>query len=65
MPELKLIGKNSSCCCKEIQPNNQQTDVDLIEIDVKTAWNLLGEIIGKTYQDELINQLFSQFCLGK
>lgn len=39
--------------------------VDMIEIDIKRAWNLLGEIVGKTYQEELINQLFSQFCLGK
>lgn len=39
--------------------------IDMIEIDLKEIWNLLGEIIGETYQDELINQLFSQFCLGK
>ena len=39
--------------------------IDMIEIDVKRAWDLLGEVIGKTYQEELINQLFSQFCLGK
>lgn len=39
--------------------------IDMIEIDIKECWNLLGEIIGETYQDELINQLFSQFCLGK
>ncbi len=39
--------------------------IDMIEIDLKEIWNLLGEIIGETYQDELIDQLFSQFCLGK
>ena len=39
--------------------------VDMVEIDLKQAWNYLGEIIGETYTDELINQLFSQFCLGK
>lgn len=39
--------------------------VDIVEIDLKEAWNKLGMIIGKTYQDELIDQLFSQFCLGK
>lgn len=39
--------------------------IDMVEIDVKRAWDLLGEVIGKTYQEELINQLFSQFCLGK
>ena len=39
--------------------------VDMIEIDLKQMWSTLGEIIGETYTDELIDQLFSQFCLGK
>ena len=39
--------------------------IDMIEIDLKQMWSLLGEIIGETYTDELIDQLFSQFCLGK
>ena len=39
--------------------------IDMIEIDIKKIWEILGEITGETYKDELINQLFSQFCLGK
>ena len=39
--------------------------IDMIEIDLKRIWELLGEITGETYHEELINQLFSQFCLGK
>ena len=39
--------------------------VDMIEIDLKNIWSLLGNIIGQTYEEELIDQLFSQFCLGK
>ncbi len=39
--------------------------IDMVEIDIKEIWNSLGKIIGETYEDELINQLFSQFCLGK
>lgn len=39
--------------------------IDMIEIDLKDVWNLLGEIIGENYSEELIDQLFSQFCLGK
>ena len=42
-----------------------QQPIDMIEIDLKRIWELLGEITGETYQEELINQLFSQFCLGK
>lgn len=39
--------------------------VDLVQIDMTRCWDLLGEITGDAYQDELLNQLFSQFCLGK
>ena len=42
-----------------------EVPVDMIEIDIKRAWEKLGEIIGETYTEELIDQLFSQFCLGK
>jgi tRNA modification GTPase len=39
--------------------------VDLVQIDLTRAWELLGEIIGDTVHESLIDQLFSQFCLGK
>lgn len=39
--------------------------VDLVQIDLTRAWEKLGEITGETVQDELLDQLFSQFCLGK
>lgn len=39
--------------------------VDLVQIDMTHCWDLLGEITGDSYQDELLDQLFSQFCLGK
>ena len=39
--------------------------VDMVELDIKKAWDILGEIIGISSGDELINELFSKFCLGK
>ncbi|MGN1358547.1 MAG: tRNA uridine-5-carboxymethylaminomethyl(34) synthesis GTPase MnmE [Bacilli bacterium] len=39
--------------------------VDVIELDLKECWTTLGEIIGQTYKDELIDEIFSRFCLGK
>ena len=44
---------------------DSHTPVDIIEIDIKNTWNTLGEIIGATYKDELLDELFSNFCLGK
>ena len=42
-----------------------QTPIDLVQMDVTRAWEDLGNIIGESTQDEMLDQLFSQFCLGK
>jgi len=39
--------------------------LDFIEVDVKLCWELLGEIIGETATDDIINEIFANFCLGK
>ena len=39
--------------------------VDLLEINIKELWETLGEITGNTYKDELLDEIFSKFCLGK
>ncbi|MCM3762791.1 tRNA uridine-5-carboxymethylaminomethyl(34) synthesis GTPase MnmE [Alkalihalobacillus oceani] len=39
--------------------------IDIVQIDITRTWELLGEIIGESVQESLIDQLFSQFCLGK
>ncbi|HHC5864370.1 TPA: tRNA uridine-5-carboxymethylaminomethyl(34) synthesis GTPase MnmE [Staphylococcus aureus] len=39
--------------------------MDMVQIDLTRTWEILGEIIGETASDELIDRLFSQFCLGK
>lgn len=39
--------------------------MDMVQIDLTRTWEILGEIIGASASDELIDQLFSQFCLGK
>ncbi|MDI6452185.1 tRNA uridine-5-carboxymethylaminomethyl(34) synthesis GTPase MnmE [Peloplasma aerotolerans] len=39
--------------------------VDVYAIDLTAAWRALGEILGENYQDDLLDELFSKFCLGK
>lgn len=39
--------------------------LDFIEIDVRNSYEFLGEIIGETVNDDIINEVFSRFCLGK
>lgn len=43
----------------------QLIPIDMIQIDVRLAWEQLGEIVGDTAADSLLDQIFSQFCLGK
>ena len=47
---------------KEIK---NETPVDLLEINIKILWETLGEITGNVYKDELLDEIFSKFCLGK
>lgn len=56
-------------CLEIIKELNEEVDkdipVDLLEINVKNLWETLGEITGNTYRDELLDEIFSKFCLGK
>ena len=50
---------------EECLDNLDKYPVDILEMDLRECWSILGEIIGKTYTDELIDEIFSRFCLGK
>lgn len=39
--------------------------LEFIEVDINRCYELLGEIIGETVADDIINEVFSRFCLGK
>ena len=62
---ISLIEK----ALESLQAVNQGLDmgmpVDLLQVDMTRTWEILGEITGDAAPDELITQLFSQFCLGK
>ena len=60
------LAKEAYSIIKEIELGlENEVPTDLIEIDIKRIWEKLGEILGETYSEELIDQLFTQFCLGK
>lgn len=50
---------------ESVLSNVDTMPVDMLEIDLRDAWELLGEITGDTYEEELLDILFSNFCLGK
>lgn len=63
--QVSLIKESKDILIDSITGITNNIPIDLVEIDIKRAWEKLGEIIGVTYTDELLDQLFSQFCLGK
>ena len=62
---IALLKKTLKIIKNTINNINNEIPVDLVELDLKEAWSTLGEIIGETYTDELIDEIFSRFCLGK
>lgn len=62
---IALLGQALQAIESSIEAIEAGVPIDLVQIDFTKAWELLGEIIGESVQDGLINQLFSQFCLGK
>ncbi|MGE7604321.1 tRNA uridine-5-carboxymethylaminomethyl(34) synthesis GTPase MnmE [Peribacillus sp. NPDC097675] len=62
---IALLGQALQAIEDSMEAIEMGTPIDLVQIDFTKAWELLGEVIGESVQDGLINQLFSQFCLGK
>ncbi len=62
---IALLNETIDAFNDVIEGVEMDMPVDLVQIDMTRAWDLLGEITGDSVQDELITQLFSQFCLGK
>ena len=62
---IALLEKSSQSLGEVVTGIAAGMPVDLVQIDMTRCWDYLGEIVGDSVQDELITQLFSQFCLGK
>ncbi|WP_409343673.1 tRNA uridine-5-carboxymethylaminomethyl(34) synthesis GTPase MnmE [Paenibacillus sp. MBLB4367] len=62
---IHLLHKAKASLVEAIQASEQFTPIDMVQIDVRAAWEELGEIIGDSIGESLIDQIFSQFCLGK
>ncbi len=56
-------------CLKSIESIEQglaeERPIDMIELDIKAIWEKLGEINGTSYEEELLDEMFNRFCLGK
>ena len=59
---LKKCLKNIEDIEKSLENN---MPIDMIELDIKSIWEELGTINGSTYEEELLDEMFKRFCLGK
>ncbi|PLR83348.1 tRNA uridine-5-carboxymethylaminomethyl(34) synthesis GTPase MnmE [Bacillus canaveralius] len=62
---IALLGQSLHSIEEAIEGVEMGTPIDIVQIDLTRAWEQLGEIIGDSVHESLIDQLFSQFCLGK
>ncbi|SET25489.1 tRNA modification GTPase trmE [Oceanobacillus limi] len=62
---IQLLNQAKQALEDAIASLEMEMPLDIVQIDVTRTWEFLGEIIGDTASDSLIDQLFSQFCLGK
>lgn len=63
--QISLINKASESITKALDSLKNNIPIDMISIDLKNCYDYLGNIIGKTYNEDIINQLFKDFCVGK
>lgn len=61
----ELLRKAEQAVCDAAAITRSQEALDIIEIDIREAYDRLGEIIGETVSDDVIDEVFSRFCLGK
>lgn len=62
---IALLHKAHDTIEEALEATEIGIPIDMIQIDVTRTWEILGEIVGDTVQESLINELFSRFCLGK
>ena len=62
---IALLEQSLEKINESINSITNNEPIDIVELNIKESWNILGEIIGETYTEELIDELFSRFCLGK
>ena len=63
--QLSLIKKADNSLKKALNGLKENIPVDVVTIDIESAKNNLGEILGENYKDDLLDELFSRFCIGK
>lgn len=62
---MELLEKARAAIGDALVMSENTEALDFIEVDVRRCWELLGEIIGESVTEDIIDQVFARFCLGK
>ncbi|WP_189000394.1 tRNA uridine-5-carboxymethylaminomethyl(34) synthesis GTPase MnmE [Paenibacillus nasutitermitis] len=62
---ITLLGHAKQSLLDAMNATEIGIPIDIVQIDVRIAWEQLGELLGDSVSESLIDQIFSQFCLGK
>ena len=63
--EISLLKKAKKASNSLVEALDNDIPIDMLEIDIKNIIDYLGEVTGDSYDNELIDKIFSRFCLGK
>ncbi|ATG97710.1 tRNA uridine-5-carboxymethylaminomethyl(34) synthesis GTPase MnmE [Mesoplasma lactucae] len=63
--QISLLEKVSSNVHKALDNIKADFPIDIVNVDLYEAWNYLGELIGEQYDEEIIDNIFRKYCLGK
>ena len=63
--EADILRRASESLSATILTLTNGMSADFVTIDLRAAWETLGEITGETVGDDVVDEIFSKFCIGK
>ena len=63
--QLEILARAKNCLQRVAEAIQAGMPCDILSVDLRDAWECLGEITGETVKEDLLERIFSEFCLGK
>ena len=61
----EALGRARAATQRTIEALRANQTLELVAMDLRIATNAVGEIVGKTTTEDLLDSIFAQFCIGK
>jgi tRNA modification GTPase len=63
--QIQLLDTCYQCLNQALLSSENNLPIDMIQLDLRDAWEALSDITGQRYHDTLVHDMFRRFCLGK